>query len=208
MESKTFWKDDDWAADPQFEEAALAKLLDHKPAETGRKSIAAMLRQYRRSMLLNAFFLLLTAGIYLYTPKPDLLLPIGLIVSCFIYLLVHVYRAARSTAKQADLGQDVKTAILETVAINRKLHAQMCGVNNWILTGSFASGFLLGMLMGDWTLSKFAEKPIAVVVWIILTIGFHFYTRTPSFQKFQRSLNPAYYRAKKHLEEQLAALEE
>lgn len=205
MASENFWKDNS-TQDPQFEGQALHELLDQKPNE--KPAIGLLLRQYYRSIALNITFLFLTLLLYLVKPIPDLLLPIGIISSCFIYILYHVLIATRNINQTIDMSLDLKSTLKKTLEINQHIIDGFCRLNSWILTSSFIGGFLLGLLLSDWTLLKMIDKPIVIVIGAGLTTGFYFLTKSSGFASIQQSLNPSYHRAKNRLEEQLKALED
>lgn len=206
MASENFWKDSDWTEDPQFGANALKELLDHEPSE--KPAIGRLLKQYYRSIFLNLFFLLLTLLMYVIRPIPDMLLPIGIISCCFLYMLYHVVIAARNINQTVDMSLDLKSTIKRTLEINKKATKRMTRVNSMIMTSSFIGGFLLGLLMSDWTIVKMTEKPVVLLIGGALAIGFYFLTKNHRFSGFQKMLNPSYFKAKEQLEAQLKALEE
>lgn len=204
MVSNNFWKDKE--ADPQFEDEVLHRLLENKPKE--QPGLRLLLKQYYRSIVLNVIFLTITLLLYFVKPVVDLLLPVSIIASCFIYILNHITTASKKINQTLDMSLDLKTTLTRTIDINNKINNWFCRINSWVLTTSFVGGFLLGLLMSDWTIAKMLDRPLIILILVVLATGFYFLTKTRYFSSMHHTLNPSYFKAKQQLEAQLRILNE
>ena len=146
-----------------------------------------------------------TLGLYFFQPVPDILFPIGLIGSCFLFIIVTVAWQLLALPKP-DLSLDLKSVIENTLNYNAKINRRQCQYTSVIISASFVGGFLLGLILQGWTLLRIISNPILVVVMVLLTVLSFYWTKGKAFRKFNRSLNPRYQQIKSHLEEQLTAL--
>ena len=204
MELKKLLDDNNWD-DPVLEinESSLAK-----SRRSGiQKGIRKLFLNYYKSIGLNLSFLIITVSLYFFRPIPDILLPIFIISSCFIYLLITVVLHLLGREK-LDPTLSLKVLLESTLAFNKKIHRNVCAYQSYIFSASFLGGFLMGIILQGWTLEKIIAEPIVLSILGVGTIGAYFLSKSTNFAQFNRSMNPGYVKAKKYLEEQLDALKE
>jgi len=203
MELSKLLRDQAWeASNLSYDSLTLEVMLQPKAS----KYIGRLFRFYRKSLAMNTLFLLATIALYWANPTEDMLLPLGLIGGCFLYLMATSWRMIREK-DNLDLSGDLRSIVQRVLEFNQYQHRQMCRYHSVLFTICFAGGFILGMLLKGRQLAYFVEKPILFVILIILTTGFYFLTKTKSFRSLNRRLNPVYNRTKKQLETILEELE-
>ncbi|MEM9324553.1 MAG: hypothetical protein AAGA85_02810 [Bacteroidota bacterium] len=177
---------------------------DLKPQVVSKVRI--LFRHYYLSLSLNGFFLLVTVGLYFLRPIPDMLLPVGIITSVFGFLIVSVVRQLVAQ-ERIDTTQNVRQVIESSLAYNAQINANVCRYHSVISTLSAIGGYLLGLILQGWTLHKLLDKPIVLVVMLLVAFAGYYLTKSRGFRKYNRALNPHYFKAKKYLEEQLRVLD-
>ena len=204
MELKDLWNKQDWR---QTDLAYDVDELNSEIQEDVQNHIKTLIRFYYRSLVLNILFLLLVFSIYLIIPKPDMLLPIAIIFSAFLFLIVKLARQLVKV-KQPDANRPLKEVLVQTIDYDRELNKGMCQYNSILLTASFLGGLLLGFFIQGKTIQYLIDKPLVAAFLLMLTIGFYFLSKSKAFQSLNKLLAPKYFKTRKHLEEQLRQLQE
>lgn len=187
------WDESESFSDKDIQNAMRQNVSDH---------IKKLYRTYYRGLLLNLAFLVLFLIIYLLNPTVEFLVPVILISSCFAFIVLNL-SVKLINRESVDPTCSLKTVLLDSLEFNKKVYKTQCKYNSIILTVSFMGGFLLGLAFQGWTLEKYVDKPVIIPVFLILTIGFYFLTKTQSFKMLNRKLSPNYIRSRDYLEEQL-----
>ena len=204
MELKTLLENSGWE---KSEESFSPKMISRNTEKTISKNMRVLFVNNYKALALNVFFLSITLYVYLRNPTIDFLIPSILVASCFLFLTISVWGGIVRNS-QIDRSQPIAIVLSEVLERNKMMYQQQCKYHSILITQSFLGGFFLGLAFQGWTLKEAAEKPVIFAIVVPLTVGCYYLTKTKSFQAFNRSLNPSYFRAKASLESQLAFLSE
>ena len=187
------WGNPEGISKMQIEEAMSLKVSSN---------IKRLYQSYYRGILLNSFFFLFFMTVYLFNQSLEFLIPVLMIISVFAFIIVNV-AVNLLTGEKVDPSGDLKSVLVKMLALDKRIYSRQCRYNQLILMTSFVSGFLLGLAYQGWTLAKYYEKPAIFLILVILASGFYYLTKTQSFNKLNRFLNPTHHQAKSFLQQQL-----
>jgi len=202
MELKNLLDKHNWSdSDLSYE----ADVIEQEMRQQVSAKIALLFTNYKRSIVLNLLFLLATIVLYVVYPSLDMLVPVGIIGSCFLFLIVTTLYQLW-TDNKPDQSQDMKTVLEETLAYDKRMYNMQCRFFSWIFTASALGGMLLGMIVKGWTLQRIVHTTPVVLFIMAFTIGIYALSKSTSFRKFNRRLNPTYHHTKKFIQQQLHTL--
>ena len=191
-----------WDEDAGFSTEEIQRAMRKKVS----RQVGKLIRFYYRSVLLNLLFLLFFASVYFFNPTVEFLIPVVVIGVCFTVIVTNVLSQLFAQPKLTPTIS-LKEMIRQTLVMDRKIHRRQRRYTSLILLLCFVGGFLLGLAFQGWTIAKYLEKPLIFPVLAVLTTGFFFLTKSASFAKFSRLMNPGYHETKHYLEEQLKIME-
>lgn len=169
-------------------------------------TIQKLFRYHKQYIILNSVLTLASMALFFVEPRAEMLIPLGLIGGTMVFIILSmVYQMSK--IKKPDLDQDLRQVLKETVEYNKMIFKSQYDYFPILMTTSFAGGFFLSTILSGWDFERFANEPIRLIVFGILTVGFYFLSKTRRFRRFNRSMNPRYNKIKNALEEQLAYLE-
>jgi FtsH-binding integral membrane protein len=176
----------------------------HKKVLNSHKVI---LNHHRKGLVLNLVFVLFFAMLYVLNPTVIFFVPLALIIPVFVILLVHVF-GLLSKNKKIDFSRDIKTVLGQLIVQKRKMHQWQKRFTPIFFTICFIGGYLLGLAFRGYTIQKYQEKPIVLLVGLAMTVGFYFLARKQIFHGLEKILHPGWSKAQKTLEEQWRILTE
>lgn len=171
----------------------------------GVLAVRTLYGTYVKGLILNGVLLASTIILYLFNPSIEYLIPMLLIGSAFAYLTIDTGIKLYQNP-QPDLNQDIRTVLERSLEINKKILLNQCNHLSVLTTMSFVGGLFLGLANRGRTIDALLQKPIILLVLLILTIGFYFVTRTTSFKSLNKKINPQYYNSLSVIKEQLYML--
>ena len=169
--------------------------------------IGDLFSHYYKTIGLNLLFLIGFSSIWFVLPVWETLIPIGIIATCYIYLIgnvvYHLWKYERP-----DPALPLPDLIRAMLAFNQRMHRQVCDYQAIVMSACGLAGFMLGVLFRSGTMANLIQKPIGIFSALLFTGLIYYFTKKGWLSSLNKTLNPRYTRAKTYLEQQLAELEE
>lgn len=202
MDLKTLLNNNNWEqSDLSYANADLLKEI----AQKTKKPIQKVLENSKKAIVLNSIILLCFLFFYLFFPNPITTLATLIIAAVYLFTIGSLVYGL-STLEKPNLNQNIKKALEDIIAYDKKMYAFQCNNVSLIITASFIGGFLLGLGFQGFTLEKILDKWEVLVILGLGTIGMYYWSKTKSFRAFNRSFNPTYFKSKSFIKEQLEIL--
>ena len=133
-------------------------MISRSTRSTIDKNMKVVVANNYKALILNALFLCFFVFIYVFNPKIEFLIPTILIVSCFLFLIVGVWKGITSLNK-IDYSQSLVMLLSTFLNTNKEVFRLQRQYHAMVLVQSFLGGFLLGLAFQGWTVEKALSKP-------------------------------------------------